>query len=486
MPLRSPIVCSALATALAVVTACTTKPSSDLGSPSLPSSTASPTPPCSDGFERECHLTISKHAGVVVCLTGSQTCAAGAWSACGGSSRSLAVRPDLSSSTGAASGDVTTQSVSASAACTDNPCDPSCQRFDEDAGKITPPVSASGGTSWSGINFNGAVPGGFLNKGLKDRAHSYGDSCQSYAGGSYSACQFDFFCDSASGNCKQYQPSQRIPVGVCPGIDLTAGVTCDHSSGVPQVPICNRGNTKVDAGKTIRSTLYNANSVDFPGSPPCAVTKGSVSGTCALTLTKDLLPGECVDMPESKCTNKFTGNNTIYVNSDQAIPECGLPATPGCSDNWTDYHSGAATCEVVTAKTYDPLVYTQRYEGKCPSGTRALWTVLTYETQAPSNASGPSNVKFEVHTAPLELDGGAGTFGAFATAASTPGAGDPAVCPMAGVAGCPKDLFTVLGGAPAATNPLLELKVTLDPTPDKLLVPTLVSWKVSYSCPASE
>jgi hypothetical protein len=57
---------------------------------------------------------------------------------------------------------------------------------------------------------------------------------------------------------------------------------------------------------------------------------------------------------------------------------------------------------------------------------------------------------------------------------------------MSGPAPCPKDLYAALGGRPGATNEDLTLQVTLTPSPDNQVAPTLNSWQITYSCPAAE
>jgi hypothetical protein len=57
---------------------------------------------------------------------------------------------------------------------------------------------------------------------------------------------------------------------------------------------------------------------------------------------------------------------------------------------------------------------------------------------------------------------------------------------MSGPSPCPKNLYTALGGPPGATNEDLTLQVTLTPSPDGQVAPTLNSWQITYSCPPSE
>jgi hypothetical protein len=455
--------------------------------------------PCEvEGSQRSCHVQLPSHDRVQSCFNGIQVCKGGAWGDCGGPDVSISsVRVDLANSVGAQNAAITgalspkslSPAVSDAGVCLSNPCDPSCVGFNEDAGA---PIGADASTtsSYLGIDFNNSVPGGFLNKGLHDPDH--GDTPCSLP----EDCNFDFHCNFTTGQCVQWHPGERWPSSTCTGIDLTAGVSCIGDTGEKVFPICNRGNTAVPAGTTLKASYFAANSIAFPSTPVdrCNNVSGSLKGTCTAPLASSLKPGECFDVPESQCTTPFTGNITIYVNYDQnvavanrvGVVECGDDYYPGCSNNWTDWHSSAATCQTISQSQFTATTYNQQYVATCPSGTAPQWTWLTYNATTPSNSTGSSNVKFEVRTAPMGSDGGVGTFSSYVTAANTPAGGDPAVCASGGPAPCPKDLFPILGGKPAATNAVLDLKVTFQPTPDGTLTSTLSTWQIQYSCPPTE
>jgi hypothetical protein len=172
---------------------------------------------------------------------------------------------------------------------------------------------------------------------------------------------------------------------------------------------------------------------------------------------------------------------TYTTTTDTQIPECNY------NNDWSvSKQNPALACQNVTTGGYTAQAYTQTYTASCPSGTHPQWAYLAYDATTPSNASGSSDVKFQIQTAPLLVDGGVGTPTAWVSAADTPGAGDPALCPMSGPSPCPKNLYTALGGPPGATNEDLTLQVTLTPSPDGQVAPTLNSWQITYSCPPSE
>jgi hypothetical protein len=196
-----------------------------------------------------------------------------------------------------------------------------------------------------------------------------------------------------------------------------------------------------------------------------AVTASRASGSTPITAKVDYV----------------TATVTYTETTNSQIPECNY------NNDWSvSKQNPALACQNVTTGGYAPTAYTQTYTSTCPAGTHTQWAFFSYNATTPSNASGSSDVKFQVQTAPALADGGAGTPTSWVTVANTPAAGDPASCPMSGPSPCPKNLYTDLGGAPGATNEDLTLQVTLTPSPDGQVAPTLNSWQITYSCPPTE
>ena len=121
-------------------------------------------------------------------------------------------------------------------------------------------------------------------------------------------CWEDFHC---SGTSCVWNGTSGYKDPACPGIDLTINSTC-NAAGVDQMLACNRGNTKVNAGQTIKVAIANngpgGNSAGCPG---CGTA-------CSVTLASALLPGTCVSV--SGCG--IQGNRHAYVNWDNSITEC--------------------------------------------------------------------------------------------------------------------------------------------------------------------
>src|SRR5262249_48604471 len=159
---------------------------------------------------------------------------------------------------------------------------------------------------------------------------------------------------------------------------------------------------------------------------------------------------------------------------------------PGCYDNWADVKTGGGCVgQTQTTTTTMPAYAVTTYTSpttiaSCPVQTQVEWSVLTYDADVPSNSSGTSSLLLEVQVAPV-VSGVTGTFTPWYTAANTASpTSDPAVCPFSGVAGCPKNLYNILGGMPTAGDQALTLQATLTPTPDGQAIPTIRSWQVAY------
>jgi hypothetical protein len=129
--------------------------------------------------------------------------------------------------------------------------------------------------------------------------------------------------------------------------------------------------------------------------------------------------------------------------------------------------------------SYYPTTYTHVYEATCPAGTKVQWGYLAYGTVTPGDA----NVVFSARTATTQAGLGSTSFTSLATAKAA--APDTQICSIAGPSPCPIDLYQKLG-VPGARQEFFELGIAMNPTTDKASGPTVTSWDLSYSCPASE
>jgi hypothetical protein len=460
---------SMVAATLGIAVACGTADDPGLGPPLPASSSGAPTSgsstsngACSDGETQECHITISEHGDVLTCYSGTQTCSGGTWGACadGVMSARSASRRGEGGERERSGENPSPLSLTDAGTCVgldggpNNPCDPACQQFDENPDGGIPTEAGPSGT-YSGGTI-GDLPGGFQSKGLKQPClPDNGD------------CQFDHHC--VGGVCVPYNPGEKNPA--CPGVEITAGPTCTDV-----VPVCNRGNTTAPAG--IQVVVFTGNSSQMQDNLGlCASFSGTVAGSCVTS--QPIPPGLCVNV--AGCP--LGGTQSILVNPPSPPGATPPVAECQCGNNWTVYHNGS-TCGTTTINSLQPSTYKQTYTSVCPAGTRVQWGYLSYVVQTPSNASGATSVTIQAHTA-LTAAALAPTCADCVTLAAVP-ASSPQSCPVVGVAGCPKDVYTALGGLPKATDSVIELVFSLQPSPDAQIGPKVVSWDLTYSCPASE
>ena len=130
--------------------------------------------------------------------------------------------------------------------------------------------------------------------------------------------------------------------------------------------------------------------------------------------------------------------------------------------------------------TYTDWEHSEIYSGVCPLGSRVSWGFLTFDTSEPPSTS----TTFLVRTAPEIIDLPATPLRKLITAA--PGVPDTQKCSMAGPAPCPIDLFSALGGPPAARHEQLELVLDMHTNVSHSRSPTINSWQITYACPPDE
>ncbi|WP_437683829.1 vWA domain-containing protein [Sorangium sp. So ce131] len=149
--------------------------------------------PCADGEEVECHVTVGEHEGVLTCLDGIRRCEGGRYGACEGSMsmrRSPLGAAPSGSGEGAYPRPLANSQASDGGLCATNPCDPTCQSFEEtpDGGPIA--LEGTGTTySWEVGDIN-EIPENVARQGTHQPCTTSED------------CQFDQYCENpASGAC---------------------------------------------------------------------------------------------------------------------------------------------------------------------------------------------------------------------------------------------------------------------------------------------
>jgi hypothetical protein len=456
---------------------------------------------CTERATRDCHITLSQHGEVLTCYAGVETCSNGRWGACTSGTVSHYKVPPASARSGLPAdlqGGTKPLSLSDAGPCPNNPCDPTCQTFDETPdGGITPEAGATDGGTPMGINGITAYPTGWQRNPNVCRP-SVGPpsnpNCTSVSpsqGVNYcDICSYDMHCSGPNGTCVQNAPNASSgPILGCSGtqVDLTTLYPCLDANDMVHIPVCNRGFQAVNDVFWI-GIYSGASNIPSCMNPANTPDKGQVSYDAS---QGPVLPGQCVDVYFSRTNTQPDGNIQGKISWQNDSLPSGSPQR-AIATNW---NAGSHECNycnnwsVWTGDTcgsqsppYKQFVYTDALTSTCPPGTRVQWSYLNYTAQPPpTNQSGSASIVFAVQTAPQEADGGAGTFSPQSPATVATILPDPASC----VLPCTKDIYTPLG-LPAARDEVLKVSITFNPTPDGQAAPTVNAWSVSYSCPPSE
>ena len=277
---------------------------------------------CVDGATVDCHLTLGEHEGVVSCYDGVQTCVAGEWGPCGQGVAREARRPGGPGSAGEAEYPVPL-SLSDAGACANNPCDPSCQVYDENPdGGVTPDASGGGFDRSSGAL--GAFPPGHGGKGVKAPCSSGAD------------CQFDYHCDNPkSGTCAHHKCAA--------GAGLTA--SCDPCVS----EICA-------AAPSCCTPVFGATCAHTPcaqGAKLKSNCDGCVAQICAVDpyCCNTLWDAQCAAEVQSVCGKSCNGGSWTQACVDKVKTVCGAFCEEDASCAHDKCYSGAAL-----SKACDPCV----------------------------------------------------------------------------------------------------------------------------------
>lgn len=485
--------------------------------------------PCSpEGAVHECHVKVSQTSdGIVTCFIGQQECRGGQWSKCQGGDIKLQtidykLSPRAIAPLGLDAGPVTAEG----GVCGTDPCDPYCNGYNQDAGLQADSGPVSTGLLPPGSPFAG--PGGFVGKsdcssgpGCNIAWPATGQNCNG-APKHYSiwdACLGDTHCErlmnAGLGTCVANwggatgapQDSNYVPgsstwsTSVCPvgaGPDITVSSACRFPAGpfgVDQFSVCNRGNDAtngVDGGIDIYIDNGNANfSAMLSSDAGCATLAKPASCTIPVP-AGGLQPGDCVIVTSANCPAYGGGNEVAFVNSTNAIAECGGQGTgsqaagPACNNNWADVKGGTA-CGTITVYQPTPIVYT--YTASCAPGTKPEWKWLTYEANVPATPPGGSVQFFGTLSNPY-LD--ASTPASYpetiindATTTTSVSCQNPG--PDAGPV-CPVDLLAWANaiGPTASSYTQLDIRVLITPSTDQSATPTVPNLQVSYRCVPAE
>lgn len=231
---------------------------------------------------------------------------------------------------------------------------------------------------------------------------------------------------------------------------------------------CTGGETCT--GGFCQGCTTNANCFDRTYPAKCIGGAGAVAGTCSgpgtrTGKTSKYFPAACENSPmtdQEKALEFMFFDLTACVNPDGVTP-----STPSIK--------------------LEPVTFPLDFTSVCPIGTKVKWRELQFQSSFPSPVNG-SSIVFSGQTTDAVI-GSTPDFSA-ATNVSLATSTTNTVLPNWDVV----LLDTAPGGTgrfttatPAVTSgKYLRVNVTMTPTSDKLLSPTLLGWKVVYDCPAVE
>jgi len=261
--------------------------------------------PCVDGQTRECHITLGNHDGILSCFDGVEHCEGGAWGMCVDgtiSSRTAPPAPEEGTPARASEGDgVVVLNHIAAGPCVNNPCDPTCQLFDEDPDAGLKPDGTAPTFTWNTGSLSD-FPGGLVNKGLKEPCAQASD------------CQFNERCVSpASGTCSHSKCATGDPLyadcdpcvkSICTA-DPTCclapyGGTCAHDpciSGINLKTTCSTCVATVCAATATKYCCQSSGTWD-------ATCKAAYEAACPKACPNPTWAQSCVDKVYSVCGSK--------------------------------------------------------------------------------------------------------------------------------------------------------------------------------------
>ena len=233
----------------------------------------------------------------------------------------------------------------------------------------------------------------------------------------------------------------------------------------------------IDAGDPIQTLMLDALQQIKQEFVPCSIKLPDIDifDPAQATFTYTPGAGGSVTLPQVASQAACGGNDGWYYDNP-ADPSSVTLCDATCNALKTDT-SGTLSLEIACVGQYQASTYSQKYKADCPQGTVPQWGYLAYDTVTP----GDSQVQLRFHTSDDDV-----TYGALSAATVASAALNSQVCPMAGPAPCPVDLFSALGGLPAARRLYLEVQMTLQPTSDANQTPSVNNWQVTYSCPDAE
>lgn len=236
-------------------TACSSDSGSAIGGSSEnPSGDDAGVQTCVEGSTKSCYVYYGEHNGILSCYEGTQVCENGVYGQC----KDGTVVKRLTSPGSSSSGGMRVMSLSDAGDCQDNPCDPSCQVFDEepDGGLavdaeaegpewVTAPIKSLEDNNW---------PAGLFKKGFNEPCYSNMD------------CQFDQYC---------FHP---VTEAACAHSKCATGVGLDATCDECVAAVCDVMPECCGGGGASAQCL--AKGTACPGSTDCCYGLVCTDGTC--------------------------------------------------------------------------------------------------------------------------------------------------------------------------------------------------------------
>jgi hypothetical protein len=232
-------------------------------------------------------------------------------------------------------------------------------------------------------------------------------------------------------------------------------------------------------------------------SPPTSATAATQTLTGLTLAPTDVADGNLVVRVRATRTNGTSGGGNPdfsalldYVRVTITYENPVVNSVEECNgaNNWsaTKLVPDPDACQDMSTPQYVPFTTTRVFSATCPLGTQIVWRNFGYTTSTPSG----TKVEFRFRSFAASASGACGTLPAVTSGLPAPIATasltqDPEVCGLAGTGSpCPKNLYSSLGGLPAAGNACLQMDAY--GVPANSLSPELLNWTVTYDCPAAE
>ncbi|MGK3993321.1 vWA domain-containing protein [Sorangium sp. So ce1024] len=293
--------------------------------------------PCADGDEVECHITLGENAGVLTCVNGVRRCRDGRYGSCEGT-MTMRRSPFGPSPTGSGESGtwrpLANSEASDGGLCATNPCDPSCQSFEEvpDGGPID--LSGTGITyTWSVGDIN-ELPEPIARQGTHQPCTTAED------------CQFDQYCEHPAQGACAHNPCETggTLLSTC------SGCVAKVCEALPSC--CTPTEVPADCGHDACQTGTATHMTPTCGDP-CIANICAANPLCC----------EIYPMSSADCAALIGMGSTLLFGGRCSPPMSGICPSPTTLNNSACVPQWNATCR--------NLIATQCPGKTCPSATNS-------------------------------------------------------------------------------------------------------------------